>query len=297
MNRYYWLKLHDDYFENPNIKIIEAMDNGADYILFLFKLKLISIRTEGYLRVTDMVPYNEKTLSTVTNTNIDVVRTAMIILIEFDLIEILEDKTIYVKCIEALIGSETDVARRVRKHREKQKTLQCNKVKQISNTELDIESEKEIDKEKNICIYSQEFLDFWEAYPRKLGKKAAWRKWEATLKRDADEYTEPLKVMLVVAGMIYAERIAKKKTEQRYIKLPATFLGPDEHWHDMLEGSKYESKRDDDSADRSSEASSAGGKKQDVFRADRRSSESRGTARTDGANADRDGRWQMPTVQ
>ena len=146
--RYYWLKLHDDYFENANIKIIEDMDNGPAYLLFLFKLKLISVKTEGYLRVTDTLPYNEKTLATVTNSNVDLVRTAMKIFQQFDLIEILPDDTIYVKCIELLIGSESEVAERVRKHRAKQKALHSNKVKQISNTDIELELEKDIEIEK-----------------------------------------------------------------------------------------------------------------------------------------------------
>lgn len=179
--RYYWLKLHDDYFENANIKIIEAMDNGAEYILFLFKLKLISIKTEGYLRVTDIVPYNEKTLSTVTNTNIDMVRMAMKIFIEFDLIEILEDKTIYVKCIEALMGSESDVAKRVRKHRAKRQLLLGNKKKQKGNTELELDPELEIKKEKNIAAKAasnpvlKKYTDlFYRNYEKKMAVKPKW---------------------------------------------------------------------------------------------------------------------------
>jgi len=143
--RYYWLKLHDDYFDNADIKIIEAMENGEKYLLFLFKLKLKSIKTEGYLRVTDAIPYNEKMLATITNTDIDIVRSAMKVLIEFKLIEKLGDETLYVKCVETLIGSETDIARRVRKYRGKKKVLLGNKMKQISNT--DIESEKDLDKD------------------------------------------------------------------------------------------------------------------------------------------------------
>ena len=32
--RYYWLKLKKDFFKRHDIKIIEEMDNGKDYILF-----------------------------------------------------------------------------------------------------------------------------------------------------------------------------------------------------------------------------------------------------------------------
>ena len=41
--RYYWLKLQDNFFERDEIKIIEAMPNGKDYILFYLKIMLKSI--------------------------------------------------------------------------------------------------------------------------------------------------------------------------------------------------------------------------------------------------------------
>ena len=33
--RYYWLKLEEDFFKRHDIKIIESMPNGKDYILFI----------------------------------------------------------------------------------------------------------------------------------------------------------------------------------------------------------------------------------------------------------------------
>ncbi len=100
-------------------------------------------------------------LATITNTNIDIVRSAMKIFKQFKLVEILPDETIYMKCIESMIGSESEVAKRVRKHRAKKKALQCNKVKQICNTDIDIELDKEKDKDiynkaKSILLFLNE---------------------------------------------------------------------------------------------------------------------------------------------
>lgn len=36
--KYYWLKLKKDFFHKHDVKIIEAMPNGKDYILFYLKL-------------------------------------------------------------------------------------------------------------------------------------------------------------------------------------------------------------------------------------------------------------------
>lgn len=153
--RYYWLRLKDDFFERDDIKIIESMENGKDYIIFLLKLKLKSLEYNGYLRMTNAIPYDEKTLSIITNTDIDVVRTAIKVFIEFDLIDFLDNGTIYMRCIETLIGSESESAERVREHR-KRKLLHCNNNVIKSNTEKEIKR-KSNSKNK----YIDEILEIW----------------------------------------------------------------------------------------------------------------------------------------
>ena len=75
--KYYWLKLKKRFFKRHDIKIVEDMDNGKDYILFYLKLLCESVDHEGSLRFSDSIPYNEKMLASITSTNIDIVRSAM----------------------------------------------------------------------------------------------------------------------------------------------------------------------------------------------------------------------------
>ena len=151
--KFYWLKLKRDFFKRHDIRIIEEMPNGKDYVLFYLKLLLESIDHEGSLRFSDTIPYNEQMLSVITNTNIDIVRSAMKLFIELRLIEIFDDQTIFMGEIEKMIGSESDSAKRVREHRER-KALQCNAdvtpVKQICNTEKEKEIKKDLDKDIEI---------------------------------------------------------------------------------------------------------------------------------------------------
>ena len=105
--RYYWLKLKRDFFKRHDIRIIEAMPNGKDYVLFYLKLMVESIDHEGELRFSDTIPYNEQMLSVVTNTNIDIVRSAIKLLTELGIVEVMDDKTLYLKEVKALIGSQT----------------------------------------------------------------------------------------------------------------------------------------------------------------------------------------------
>lgn len=146
--KFYWLKLKRDFFKRHDIRIIEEMENGKDYILFYLKLLLESIDHEGHLRFSETIPYNEKMLSVITNTNIDIVRSALKVFTELNMIEIFDDCTIYMTEVCKLTGSESAVAERVRKHREKTKLLHCN----IDETKCNTEIEKEIDIELDIEI-------------------------------------------------------------------------------------------------------------------------------------------------
>lgn len=148
--KYYWLKLKRDFFKRHDVRIIEAMPNGKDYILFYLKMLLESIDHDGMLRFSDAIPYDENMLSVITNTNIDVVRTAMKVFIELKMLEVFDDRTIYMSEVEKLIGSESASAERVRKHRNEQKLLQCN----VDVTKCNIEIEKEIEQDKEFHSFS-----------------------------------------------------------------------------------------------------------------------------------------------
>ena len=152
--KFYWLKLKRDFFKRHDIRIIEEMPNGKDYILFYLKLLLESIDHEGSLRFSDAIPYNEQMLSVVTNTNVDIVKSAMSLFLELNMIEVMDDQTIYMNEVERLIGSETDSAERVRRHRLSTKNAlqsntdvtECNEsVTQSKSKRKSIEKDIELD--------------------------------------------------------------------------------------------------------------------------------------------------------
>ena len=148
--KYYWIKLKRDFFKRHDIKIVEAMPNGKDYILFYLKLLLESIDHKGELRFSDTIPYNEQMLSVITGTNVDIVKAAMEVFIGLNMIEMLDDGTIYMSETEKLIDGETASAKRVRDHRQKQRALQCNSDVTKCNTDIDKDIEIELDTEKEL---------------------------------------------------------------------------------------------------------------------------------------------------
>ena len=75
--KYYWLKLQKDFFKRHDIRIIESMPNGKDYIIFYLKLLTESISHDGQLRFSEVIPYETSMLAVITNTNVDIVKTAI----------------------------------------------------------------------------------------------------------------------------------------------------------------------------------------------------------------------------
>lgn len=151
--KFYWLKLKRDFFKRHDIRIIEEMPNGKDYVLFYLKLLLESIDHEGSLRFSDTIPYNEQMLSVVTNTNIDIVRSAMKLFTELKLMEVLDDATIYMAEVNNMIGSESWSAERVRRFRQRQQALLCNG--DVTSCNEEIEKEEEIEKDKDIELENE----------------------------------------------------------------------------------------------------------------------------------------------
>lgn len=143
----YWLKLDKNFLKSTHIKVIKNMPNGRDYIIFYLALMLESVETIGHLRFSNLVPYNEEMLSSITDTNIDIVRSAIKIFESLGLMERLEDGTIYMTQVAQMTGKESESAERVRRYRlrqEEQKALQCNTNVTKSNDNKEEEEYKEI---------------------------------------------------------------------------------------------------------------------------------------------------------
>jgi len=214
--KYYWLKMKKDFFKRHDIRIVESMPNGKDYVLFYLKLLLESIDHDGALRFSDTIPYDENMLSIITNTNIDIVRSALKLFCELSLVEIMTDQTIYMQEVEKMVGSETEWAKRKRAFRENKikdvleiednaRTKKDNVRQEIEiEKEIDIELEKDIDmgakkrrftppkidevaeycQQRNKGVDAQRFVDFYTAKNWMIGKnkmidwQAAVRTWE-----------------------------------------------------------------------------------------------------------------------
>lgn len=163
--KYYWLKLMNDFFTQPRIKKLRKIAGGDTYTIIYLKLQLLSLKTNGVLVFEGIEDNVIEELALTIDEDIDNVQVTFNYLLKQGLIEPIDDENYLMTETQYLIGSETQVAQRVRKHREGKKLLQCNTDVTNCNTEIDIEKEKDIDidleKEKN---KKETFVSLIESY-------------------------------------------------------------------------------------------------------------------------------------
>lgn len=102
--KYYYMRLREDFFDSPEVKTMESMRGGYKYTLILLKLYLLSLRDEGRLRFSKDIPYDAKKLSKLTGFSKTEVENALKLFQEFDLIEVLENGTIYMTNVQRYKG-------------------------------------------------------------------------------------------------------------------------------------------------------------------------------------------------
>lgn len=119
--RFYWLKLRRDFFKRHDIKILESMPQGKEYVLFYIKLLAESVDHGGELRFNETIPYTADMLAAVTDTDTEVVDKALENLKTLGLLVVADDGTMSLPYAVKLIDScaDNDNARRQARYRNK----------------------------------------------------------------------------------------------------------------------------------------------------------------------------------
>ena len=149
--RYFWLKLHKDFFQSKEIKRLRKIAGGDTYTIIYLKMLLRSIMSEGKLYFDGLEDDFAAELALDLDESEENVQITITYLLNSGLLEMRSDDEYYLPDTKNSTGCETAVAARVRRHREKQKALQCNtdvtEVKHLCNGEKEKELYKEIHKE------------------------------------------------------------------------------------------------------------------------------------------------------
>jgi len=148
--KYYWFKLKDDFFTDPKIKKLRRIAGGDTYTVILLKTMLLTLKTDGILVYEGI----EKTLAEELALKLDEddnnVLATLSFMQQMKLLEEVDINTYDIPQVRILTGSESASTSRVRKHREKQKTLHCNSrvTERNKNVTTEIENKREeIEKE------------------------------------------------------------------------------------------------------------------------------------------------------
>lgn len=150
--RYYWLKLKEDFFTDKRIKRLRRIAGGDTYTIIYLKMLLLSLQDEGSLFFEQVEDDFVSELALTIDEDDDNVGVTLSFLQKQGLLDIREKNEYFLNEIPSMIGSETASTRRSRKSRE-QKALQCNKMQQNGNGELELD--KELDKDIDIeCVNS-----------------------------------------------------------------------------------------------------------------------------------------------
>lgn len=159
MPRLYWLKLKTDFFDEKEVKKLRSIAGGDTYTIIYLKMLLLSLPEDGFIVYDGIEKQPSDELALQINESKDDVAIAIGILKQLKLITEVTDGSYHVERFKELVGSESDVAARVRKHRRKQallqieqkKPLQCNADVTSCNTDIDIDIDTDIDTDKIHC--------------------------------------------------------------------------------------------------------------------------------------------------
>ena len=222
--RYFWLKLHKDFFQRKEIKRLRKIAGGDTYTIIYLKMLLRSIMSDGKLYFDGLEDDFASELALDLDEKEENVQITIQYLLKSGLLEMCSDEEYYLPDTKNSTGCETAVANRVRKHRERKKALQCNtdvtQVKQLCNgeieKELEIEKEIELDTkanksptkakrfvkptlseieqyciERNNNVNAEQFYDYYESNGWKVGKNAM-KDWKACVRTwERNEYRKP----------------------------------------------------------------------------------------------------------
>ena len=117
--KYYYMRLKQDFFETEEMIILESMQDGYLYSNILLKLYLRSLKRDGKLMFNDAIPYSAEVLATVTRHNVRTIEKAMDVFQKLGLVEVMDDGAIYMLQIQNFIGKSSTEAERKRRYRDK----------------------------------------------------------------------------------------------------------------------------------------------------------------------------------
>lgn len=148
--RYYWIQLTQEFFYSKEMKLLRKIAGGDTHTIIYLKMMLVSLENNGMIFYDGLADNLAEEISLMIDENVEDIKITLLFLEAKGLLTKSSDREYILEQVPEMIGSETATARRVRKHREHQKALQCNTAETNRNGEIEKEIEKELDIETEI---------------------------------------------------------------------------------------------------------------------------------------------------
>lgn len=227
--RYFWLKLHKDFFQRKEIKRLRKIAGGDTYTIIYLKMLLRSIMSDGKLYFDGLEDDFASELALDLDEKEENVQITIQYLLKSGLLEMCSDEEYYLPDTKDSTGCETAAASRMRKCRAKKDKLERNNVTPMLQSgygeiekELEIEKDIEIEKEihssakstttkrkrfekptlsqitqycleRNNNVNAEQFFDYYESNGWKVGKNAM-KDWKACVRTwERNGYDKPIK--------------------------------------------------------------------------------------------------------
>ncbi|WOA56436.1 phage replisome organizer N-terminal domain-containing protein [Bacillus mycoides] len=169
MSEVKWIKLSTSMFEDEKIRLIESMPEADTLLIIWIRLLAQAGKTNasGYIFLSKNIPYSDEMLATIFNRPIATVRLALQTFQQFGMIEITDDQYICISNWEK--HQNVDGLEKIREQNRLRKQKQREKLKLemsrdshetiTQNHAIDIEEDKELDKEKELEIINTSSSD------------------------------------------------------------------------------------------------------------------------------------------
>lgn len=147
--RYFWLKLHKDFFQRKEIKRLRKIAGGDTYTIIYLKMLLRSIMSDGKLYFDGLEDDFASELALDLDEKEENVQITIQYLLKSGLLEMCSDEEYYLPDTKDSTGCETAAASRMRRCRAKKEQLERNNVTRMLQSGYG-EKEKELEKEIEI---------------------------------------------------------------------------------------------------------------------------------------------------
>lgn len=156
VKRYFWLKLGKDFFNQKEIKLLRKIAGGDTYTIIYLKILLLSLENDGKVYFDGVASSFAEEIALEIDEDTENVGVCMKFLEQKGLLVYESEDEMDLTALPEMIGSESESARRMRKHRQnkvlQEKTSHCDTLPSQCDKNVTTEKEIEIEIEKELEI-------------------------------------------------------------------------------------------------------------------------------------------------